>query len=65
VSEPVQPQWWRSIELSNEYAAETPIWVDGGLLVDLDLLGSDSRSQLQPWSGALHHRRRSTPVQKA
>lgn len=40
-----RPQWRRPIELSNDYAAETPIWVDGGLLVDLDLLGIDQHLQ--------------------
>lgn len=44
-------QWRRSIELSNDYAAETPIRVDGGLIVDLDLLGIDQhlRGSLVAW----------------
>jgi hypothetical protein len=41
----VQPQWRHPIELSNDYAAETPIWVDGGLLVDLDRLGISGHLQ--------------------
>jgi hypothetical protein len=40
-----RPPWRRSLKLASDYAADTPIWVDGGLLRNLDQLGIDKQLQ--------------------
>ena len=38
-----RPPWRRPLQLASDYAADTPVWVDGGLLLDLDQLGIDEQ----------------------
>ena len=40
-----RPPWRRPLQLASDYAADTPVWVDGGLLLDLDQLGIDEQLQ--------------------
>lgn len=46
-----RPPWRYPLLLASDYGADTPIWIDGALLLDLDRLGIDEqlRTDLIGW----------------
>ena len=40
-----RPPWRHPLQLASDYGADTPIWINGALLLDLDRLGIDEQLQ--------------------